>query len=39
MAGDGVAEILDFEGALEAGGEETAEGRDEGGEGAEDEDV
>ena len=32
MSRDAVAEVLDVEGALEARGEETAEGRDEGGE-------
>ena len=31
MSGDAVAEVLDIEGALEAGGEETAERRYEGG--------
>ena len=36
---DGLAKVFDFEGAFEAGGEETAEGRDQGGEGREDEDV
>lgn len=39
MSRDGLAEVLDFEGALEPGGEEAAEGGDEGGEGCEDEDV
>lgn len=39
MAGDGFAEVFDFEGAFEAGGEEAAEWGDEGGEGCEDEDV
>ena len=34
-----LAEILDFEGAFEAGGEEAAKGGDERGEGGEDEDV
>ena len=39
MTGDGFAKVFDFEGAFEAGGEEAAEGRDQGGEGCEDEDV
>lgn len=39
VAGNGFAEVLDLEGALEAGGEEAAEGGDERGEGGEDEDV
>jgi hypothetical protein len=39
VAGDGLAEVFDLEGALEAGGEEAAEGGDERGEGREDEDV
>ena len=39
MAGDGFAEIFNFEGAFESGGEEAAEGGDQGGEGREDEDV
>lgn len=39
MTGDRFAEIFDFEGAFEAGGEEPAEGGDEGGECSEDEDV
>ena len=39
MAGDRFAEIFDFEGAFEAGGEEAAERGDEGSEGGEDEDV
>lgn len=39
MTGDGFAKVFDFEGAFEAGGEEPAEGGDEGGEGGKDEDV
>lgn len=39
MAGDAVAKVLDIEGALETRGEETAKGRNEGGEGSEEEDV
>ena len=39
VAGDGVAKVLDLEGALEAGGEEAAEGRDERGERREDDHV
>ena len=39
VARDGLAEVLDFEGAFEARGEEAAKGRDERGEGCEDEDV
>ena len=39
VAGDAVAEVLDVEGALEARGEEAAEGRDEGREAGEDEEV
>jgi len=39
VAGDGFAEVLDFEGAFEARGEEAAEGGDERGERCEDEDV
>ena len=39
VAGDAVAEVLDVEGALEAGGEEAAEGRDEGREAGKDEEV
>jgi hypothetical protein len=39
VTGDAVAKVLDLEGALEAGGEEAAEGRDERGEGGEDDHV
>jgi len=39
VAGDALAEVFDFEGAFEARGEEAAEGRDERGEGCEDENV
>ena len=39
MAGNGLAEIFDFEGALEAACEEAPEGSDERGEGSEGEDV
>lgn len=39
VARDGLAEVFDFEGPFEAGGEEAAEGRDERGEGCEDENV
>jgi hypothetical protein len=39
MSRDGVTEILDLESALETGSEETPEGRNEGGECAEDQDV
>jgi len=39
MARDGVAEILDLERALETGGEEAAEGRDQRGESSKNEDV
>lgn len=39
MAGDRITEIFDFEGALDAGGEEATEGCDERGERGEDEDV
>ena len=31
MSGDNVSKVLDLEGALEAGGEEAAEGSDDGG--------
>ena len=39
MARNGFAEVLDLEGTFETRGEEAAEGRDEGGECCEDEDV
>ena len=39
VARDGVAKVLDLEGALEAGGEEAAEGRDERGERGQDDHV
>ena len=39
MTRDAMAEVLDVEGALEARGKESAEGRDEGGEDSHDEDV
>ena len=39
MTGDGFAKVFDFEGALKARGEEAAKGRDQRGEGCEDEDV
>lgn len=39
MARDRVPEVLDLEGALEAGGEEAAKGGDQGREGADDEGV
>lgn len=39
VAGDGVAKVLDLEGALEAGCEESAKGRNERGEGGEDDGV
>jgi hypothetical protein len=39
VARDGVAKVLDVEGALDAGGEEAAEGCDQGGEGGQDQDV
>jgi hypothetical protein len=39
VARDGVAKVLDVEGALDAGGEEAAEGRDQGGERGQDQDV
>lgn len=39
MARNGLAEVFDFEGTFEARGEETAEGRNEGGECCEDEDM
>ena len=39
VAGDGLAEVFDFEGPFQTRGEEAAEGRDQGREGCEDEDV
>ena len=39
MAGNGFAEVLDFEGAFETAREEAAEGSDERGEGCENKDV
>ena len=39
MTRDGLAEILDFEGAFKTRGEEAAKGGDEGGERGEDEDM
>ena len=39
VTGNGLAKVFDLEGTFEAGGEEAAEGRDQGGEGCEDEDV
>ena len=39
MARDRFAEVFDFKGTFKAGGKEATEGRDEGGEGCEDEDV
>ena len=39
MARNGLAKVFDFEGTFEARGEETAKGRNEGGERCEDEDM